>query len=98
MSMGLVNVPAASILNFSIVWGIGENGARPKIKDIISSCIYVILFKNVNIALLYELLIFYWLAGCQDNYILFFCNYLSIALADCADIVALEYARNGNKT
>lgn len=37
MSIGLVRVPAASIFNFSQMWGSGTKGASPSVKQRITS-------------------------------------------------------------
>jgi hypothetical protein len=49
MSIGLVSVPFLSIINFSITWGMGLNGAR-SIKTAITIRIeYGILSRKANV-------------------------------------------------
>jgi hypothetical protein len=48
MSMGLVNVPCFSMINFSMTWGIGLKGARSIKTAKMISIVYGILSRKAN--------------------------------------------------
>jgi hypothetical protein len=48
MSIGLVKVPFLSMINFSITWGMGRNGARSKKTAMAIRIQYGILSRKAN--------------------------------------------------